>query len=93
VPKAEEGLQTGEGQDNRGEIDQGQVDEGQVEEGLVDEHFNNGQVNDGHVEDERPTVDDVDEIAKVEGERPALMSNDSLTGEAPDDRDNTANLS
>jgi hypothetical protein len=98
VPEAEEGLQTREGQDNQGEIDQGQVDEGQVdegqvEEGLVDEHFNNGQVNDGHVEDERPTVDDVDEIAKVEGERPALMSNDSLTGEAPDDRDNTANLS
>jgi hypothetical protein len=98
VPEAEEGLQTGEGQDNQGEIDQGQVDEGQVDqgqvdEGLVDEHFNNGRVNDGHVEDERPTVDDVDEIAKVEGERPALMSNDSLTGEAPDDRDNTANLS
>ena len=64
----------------------GQVNEGRVEEVLSATMNDSVLVNQGRVTDDdaRPTIDDSDDRANGEGERPALMSNDSITGEAPE---------
>ena len=76
-----QGVEATEGQGG-----EGQVDEGRVEEVLAATMNDSVLVNQGRVTDDdaRPTIDDSDDRANGEGERPALMSNDSITGEAPE---------
>lgn len=82
-----QGVEAMEGQGGGGQVDEGRIDEVLAATMNMNDSVlvNQGRVTDDCANDDaRPTVDNRDDKANDEGEGPALMSNDSITGEAPE---------